>query len=80
MITFKLEKLLAGQNRSLYWLNRKTRIRWATLAKMAHGKARRIEVSALDKICRELNCQVGDLLVRVERRTKTKRADLARKR
>jgi putative transcriptional regulator len=82
MIKIELEKLLAG--RTLYWLSRQTGIRWPTLAAMAVGKARRLDLVALDAICKALECQPGDLLVRTERRkarkTKTKRTGLAHKR
>ena len=74
MIRIELEKLLAG--RSLYWVSQETGIRWATLSAMARGKAQRIDLVALDSICKTLECQPGDLLVRVERgkAKKTKRA------
>jgi putative transcriptional regulator len=66
MIRIQLEKLLAG--RTIYWLSQETGIRWPTLAAMAAGKARRLDLEALDAICKALHCQPGDLLVRIERR------------
>jgi putative transcriptional regulator len=71
MIRIELEKLLAG--RSLYWLSRQTGIRWATLAAMVNGKTQRFNLEDLDVICDTLECQPGDLLVRVERRKTKKR-------
>jgi putative transcriptional regulator len=70
MIKIELEKLLAG--RSLYWLSQETGIRWATLSAMAAGKARRLDLKALDAVCKALDCQPGELLVRVERRKVSK--------
>ena len=64
MIKIELEKLLEG--RSLYWLSQQTGVRWATLAAMAEGKAQRLDLDALDRICDVLECQPGDLLVKVE--------------
>jgi putative transcriptional regulator len=79
MIRIEIEKLLAG--RSLYWLSQETGVRWPTLAAMATGKARRLDLQALDAICKALDCQPGDLLVRVDpRKTTKKRAKTARKR
>jgi putative transcriptional regulator len=78
MIRIELEKLLAG--RTLYWLSQETGIRWPTLAAMATGKARRLDLQALDALCRALECQPGDLLVQVERRSTKKRATPAPKR
>jgi putative transcriptional regulator len=66
MIKIELEKLLAG--RTLYWLSQETGIRWPTLRAMASGKARRLDLQALDALCKALECEPGDLLVRVERR------------
>ena len=70
MIRIQLEKLLAG--RTIYWLSQETGIRWPTLAAMAAGKARRLDLGALDSMCKVLDCQPGDLLVRVERRKVSK--------
>jgi putative transcriptional regulator len=70
MIKIELEKLLEG--RSLYWLSQQTNIRWATLAAMANGKAQRLNVDDLDAICEALDCEVGDLLTKVERKPRKK--------
>jgi len=66
MIKFELEKLLDG--RTLYWLSVQTGIRWATLKLMAKGKTERLEVEVLDRVCEALECQPGDLIIRVDRR------------
>ena len=71
MIKIDLEKRLEG--RSLYWLSQQTGIRWATLAAMNNGKAQRLNLEDLDLICDALECQPGDLLVKVERRRARKR-------
>jgi putative transcriptional regulator len=70
MIKIELEKLLEG--RSLYWLSQETGIRWATLSAMANQKALRLNLEDLDAICDALKCQVGDLLVRTERKPRKK--------
>ena len=77
MIQIQLEKLL--EDRTLYWLSQQTGVRWATLSDMASGKAKRLDLEALDAICGALECEPGDLLVRIERR-KQKRAKPAPKR
>ncbi|HUS11536.1 MAG TPA: helix-turn-helix transcriptional regulator [Pyrinomonadaceae bacterium] len=68
MIRFQLEKLLG--ERTLYWLSQETGVRWATLAAMANGKAQRLDLDALERICAALECQPGDLLIRVERKAR----------
>jgi putative transcriptional regulator len=71
MVKIELEKLLNG--RSLYWLSKESSIRWATLAAMVNDKAQRLDLDALERICDALECQPGDLLVKVERRKARKR-------
>jgi putative transcriptional regulator len=70
MIKIELETLLA--ERSLYWLSQQTGIRWATLAAMQSGKAQRLNLEDIDLICNALECQPGDLLVKVERKPRKK--------
>ena len=70
MIRIDLEKLLNG--RSLYWLSRETGIRWATLSAMQNGTSQRINLEDIDAICDALECQPGDLLVKVERKMRKK--------
>lgn len=68
MIKIELEKLLEG--RSLYWLSQETGIRWATLAAMQNGKAQRLNLEDLELICDALECEPGDLLIRVRKTRK----------
>lgn len=70
MIKIELEKLLDGK--SLYWLSQETGIRWGTIAAIAKGTIRRIDLESLDAICDALACQPGDLLVKVERKPRKK--------
>jgi DNA-binding Xre family transcriptional regulator len=71
VIKFRLQKLLAG--RSLYWLSKETGIRWGTLAKMEGDKAQRIELQALENICEALECEPGELIVRIACKPKHRR-------
>jgi putative transcriptional regulator len=70
MIKIELEKLLG--ERSLYSLSQETGIRWGTIAAIAKGTIRRIDLESLDVLCNALKCQPGDLLTRVERKTRKK--------
>lgn len=70
MIKIELEKLLEG--RTLYWLSQQTGIRWATLAAMNNGKTQRLNLEDLELICDALGCNPGDLLVKVQRKTRKK--------
>lgn len=71
MIKIEFGNLL--NERSLYWLSQQTGIRWATLAAMANGKARRIDLDALERLCTVLECKPGDLLVLTDTRKRANR-------
>jgi putative transcriptional regulator len=67
MIEVKLKDLLETRGRSRYWLAQETGIQFKTLARIERAESsNRIELRVLDEICRALQCQPGDILVRVE--------------
>jgi putative transcriptional regulator len=67
MIKVKLKKLLEARGRSRYWLAKASGINYDTLAIIEQAESsNRIELRVLDEICRALECQPGDILVRVD--------------
>ncbi|PSM02218.1 helix-turn-helix domain-containing protein [Bacillus subtilis] len=73
MIKFKLDKLLEKHDKSMYWLPRKTEIRPNTISKWVNNeqlseeeKVKSINVEALDRICKVLNCKLEDVIEFVE--------------
>jgi DNA-binding Xre family transcriptional regulator len=68
MIKIRIRELLAG--RSLYWLSVESGVRWSTIAALAKGKTRRLDLDVLNAICETLQCQPGDLLIKVERKAR----------
>ena len=67
MIEVKLKELLETRGRSRYWLANESGIEYNTLARIERaGQSNRIELRVLDEICRALECQPGDILVRVD--------------
>lgn len=63
----RLKDLLAARGRTRYWLAQETGIQFKTLARIERAEAsNRIELRVLDEICRALECQPGDILVRVD--------------
>ena len=62
MIVPRLEKLLAQEERSFYWLAKETGVSHTTLWRLKKGKAVGINFETLEKICRALRCQPGDIL------------------
>jgi putative transcriptional regulator len=73
MIKFRLREILEERGRTVYWLWKQTGIRYATVWQMANGEATRVNLDVLDRICEALECEPGDLLVRVKTSTKRKR-------
>ena len=61
-IVVKLDELLHERRMSLTELAEKIDITLANLSILKTGKARAIRFSTLEAICRELECQPGDLL------------------
>ncbi len=68
MIKLRLAEILEKRGKTLYWLWKRTGIRYATIWQMCKGEVARLNVDTLDRICRALECQPGDLLIRVESR------------
>ena len=62
VIVPRLDKLLAKEGRSFYWLAKETGISHTTLWRLRKGKAVGINFETLEKICRALRCQPGDIL------------------
>jgi putative transcriptional regulator len=73
MIVIRLAQILEERGQTVYWLWKQTGIRYATVWQMNKGEIARLSLDALDRICEVLECQPGDLLVRVEDRKKRKR-------
>jgi len=63
MIVPRLDKLLAKEKRSFYWLAMETGVSHTTLWRLKKGKAVGINFETLEKICRALRCQPGDVLL-----------------
>ncbi|MGJ8537813.1 MAG: helix-turn-helix domain-containing protein [Parasphingopyxis sp.] len=61
-ITVKLDDLLHDNRMTLTELAERVGITLANLSILKTGKAKAIRFSTLEAICRELNCQPGDLL------------------
>lgn len=67
MIEIDLDVMLAIRKMTSLELAEKIGITQANLSILKTGKARAIRFSTLEAICRELNCQPGDIIKYVER-------------
>ena len=72
MIVPRLDKLLAKEKRSFYWLAKETGVSHTTLWRLRKGKAVGINFETLEKICRALSCQPGDVLSLAKNETQPK--------
>jgi len=61
-ITVKLDELLYQRRMTLTELAERVDITLANLSILKTGKAKAMRFSTLEAICRELECQPGDLL------------------
>ena len=66
MIQVNLDRVLLDRRMSLTELAHRADITIANLSVLKTGKARAVRFTTLDALCRILECQPGDLLVRVE--------------
>jgi putative transcriptional regulator len=76
MIVPRLDKLLANEKRSFYWLAKETGVSHTTLWRLKKGKAVGINFDTLEKICRVLRCQPGDILFLTKNKTPSSRQSL----
>jgi putative transcriptional regulator len=61
-IRVNLDRVLLERRMSLTELSDRVGVTIANLSILKTGKARAIRFSTLDALCRELNCQPGDLM------------------
>ena len=61
-IRIQLDRMLVERRMSLTELADRVGVTLANLSILKTGKARAIRFSTLDALCRELDCQPGDLL------------------
>jgi putative transcriptional regulator len=73
-IHVNLDLLLVQRGMTLSELADRVGVTLPNLSILKTNKARAIRFSTLDAICRELDCQPGDLLVRDERRARKRTA------
>ncbi|MFC0560811.1 helix-turn-helix domain-containing protein [Halalkalibacter alkalisediminis] len=62
MIQVNLDLMLAKRKMSLTELTNRVGITFSNLSILKNGKAKAIRFSTLEDICRELECQPGDIL------------------
>jgi putative transcriptional regulator len=66
MVKTRIEEVLAERGLSLYWLAKESGVTYAALWNLKEKRTDGITFTLLDAICKALDCQPGDILVRVE--------------
>lgn len=64
-IEVSLDEVLTQRGMTLTELSRRVGVTLVNMSVLKNGRARAIRFSTLDAICRELDCQPGDVLRRV---------------
>jgi putative transcriptional regulator len=65
-IVIRLDHMLLERKMTLTELAERVGITVPNLSILKTGKAKAVRLSTLDAVCRELDCQPGDLIVRVD--------------
>lgn len=61
-IVINLDVMLAKRKMSVTELTEKVGLTMSNVSRLKNGKAKAIRFSTLEAICKELNCQPGDIL------------------
>lgn len=70
MIQIKVKELLKKQKKSKYWFVKNMEGGYQSLSKMMENKTKSISFEVLEKMCDLLDCEVGDIMVRVKKKGK----------
>ena len=62
MIVVRIDVMLAKRKMSVTELSEKVGITMANLSILKNGKAKAVRLETLEKLCKALDCQPGDLL------------------
>src|ERR1044072_550084 len=80
MMVPRLDKLLAKEKRNFYWLGMEHCFSHTTQWRLKKGRAVGINFETLEKICRALRCQPGDVLFLTNDKTPPRRQALKTRR
>lgn len=61
MLSLRVKEILEQQNKTPYWLGKKTGISPNNIGKICNGETSTIRFDTIEKICIALNCSINDL-------------------
>ena len=73
LIEIRVDELLEERGRTFYWLAKETGISHSTLWRLKKGRSVGINFATLERICRMLSCQPGDVLRLASEKKRIKR-------
>jgi putative transcriptional regulator len=79
MIEIRIDELLEKRERSFYWLAKETGISHTTLWRFKKAKALGINFDTLEKLCKVLECQPGDMLSHLNGKKTSKKRSAKRR-
>ena len=62
MIENRLSRILGERRMSIAELERQTGVPYTSLFELYHGRAKRVDLKTLDRICKALHVTPGDIL------------------
>ena len=65
-IIINIDVMLAKRKMSVTELSERVGITMANISVLKNGKAKAVKISTLNSICKDLDCQTGDILEYVE--------------
>lgn len=77
MIIVNLDVMLAKRKMSVTQLSQQVGITMANISILKNGRAKAVKLETLDRICRVLDCQPGDLLEYREEPQETEKEELS---
>lgn len=75
MIIINIDVMLAKRKMSVTELTQKVGLTMANVSLLKNGKVKAIKLSTMDKVCKALHCQPGDILEYREDPEETEKAE-----
>ena len=72
MIQLKVNELLKKQKKSKYWFVKNMEGGYQSLTRMMNNETNSIKFETLEKMCKILDCEPGDIIVRKKGKRKNK--------
>lgn len=67
MVYLRVKEILKEQGKSKYWLVKNMEANYKVVSDMVEGETISIRFDTIDKLCKILKCEPGDLFVRSEK-------------